>query len=179
MIIDLVRHLLQLCLTNFLASVFHQRITCFLIFSILNSSKFNSENHTDILKQVISYPSISKLGIDKARMYTHLLQIKDFNKANFILALFNAYYDDENKLVCIIIKCPKLIYLIPQIQDLYPTAKFIHILRDGREFLTQRKNLDHQLVLLWIKILFTQPTNGKKKILITEKFSNHIITIKY
>jgi hypothetical protein len=87
----------------------------------------------ELLARLHEHPRFAKLGIDSAAV-DGLLEHQDgpMTYGEFVTALFDLYGSLRHKRL-VGDKTPKYLRAIPLLSELWPEARFVHVLRDGRD----------------------------------------------
>lgn len=85
-----------------------------------------------LLNSLLEYHRFPKLGIDRSELQTILESHSDLSYSEFVTQLFELYGRKHNKQL-VGDKTPGYVRFINVLHKLFPAAKFIHLVRDGRD----------------------------------------------
>jgi hypothetical protein len=100
-----------------------------------NRTGLTREGHITptLLARLREHPRFAKLGIDPSAIAGVLVgEGAPVTYGDFVTALFDLYGDLRHKRL-VGDKTPKYVRSIPSLGELWPHAKFVHLLRDGRD----------------------------------------------
>lgn len=102
------------------------------LFKFEKSSAGLAMQRSKIIDWLLSHRRLADFKLDPAWMRATLSSIEPFTTHQIACALFGEYARREGK-VRWGDKTPRHRSFLPQLQSLFPEAKFIHVLRDGRD----------------------------------------------
>jgi hypothetical protein len=85
-----------------------------------------------LLERLYEHPRFAKLGIDRAAVDRLLEQDGYVAYADFVTGLFDLYGDLQHKRL-VGDKTPRYVRSIPILSELWREARFVHLIRDGRD----------------------------------------------
>jgi len=85
-----------------------------------------------LLPRLVEHRRFGKLGIDGAALEGLLEALAPVSYTRFVSALFDAYGRDRGKAL-VGDKSPGYVRSIPVLHELWPRARFVHLIRDGRD----------------------------------------------
>jgi hypothetical protein len=87
----------------------------------------------ELVERLAEHPRFAKLGIDRAEVQGLLADRGGpVRYGDFITALFDLYGERRDKRL-VGDKTPRYVRSIPTLSELWPHAKFVHLIRDGRD----------------------------------------------
>jgi hypothetical protein len=131
----------------------------------------------ELFQYITTHPCWSDLALSKKEFFDKLLLLESYNLTEGIKCFYILYAQKHNK-VRFGDKTPGYCLHIDEIQNLFPEARFIHIIRDGRDVALSVRPL-------WfspskdIKTIATDWSNRIQKTRELSKHCNYYIEIKY
>jgi hypothetical protein len=86
----------------------------------------------DLLERLREHPRFTKLGLDPTLVDGLLRRDRPVRYADFVTSLFDLYGEQQNKPL-VGDKTPRYVRDLPTLHELWPHAKFVHLIRDGRD----------------------------------------------
>jgi hypothetical protein len=91
----------------------------------------NGFDMDEFLKVVVSNPNYRKWGLDQAAVETSVTGAAPRSVADGVRAVFEVFTEGEGKPLYGD-KTPGYVVQIPELADMFPEARFVHLIRDGR-----------------------------------------------
>jgi hypothetical protein len=86
----------------------------------------------EFLSRLTAYKRFPKLGLDVRTVEALISPERPMSYASFTTALFDLYGRREGKPL-VGDKTPRYVREVPTLHELFPTARFVHLIRDGRD----------------------------------------------
>ena len=86
----------------------------------------------ELVSQLIQSPKFNRLGISSVQLETLLAAQHPVDYSTFITRIFDAYGQAQAKLF-VGNKTPWFVRRLPTLHTLWPRARFVHLIRDGRD----------------------------------------------
>jgi Sulfotransferase family len=86
----------------------------------------------DLLPTLVNYEKFARMGIDEAELRALIRSESPLTYARFVSFVFDLYGRDQGKNL-VGDKTPSYVLRIPMLHALWPTARFVHLIRDGRD----------------------------------------------
>jgi hypothetical protein len=92
----------------------------------------------ELLRRLREHPRFAKLGLDEDRLERLLDLDRPVGYAEFTTSVFDLYGEQQRKRL-VGDKTPRYVRFLPTLSSLWPEARFVHLIRDGRDvFLSVR-----------------------------------------
>jgi hypothetical protein len=85
-----------------------------------------------LIDQLLQHHKFTRLGVDREELNALLGSHQCLTYSAFVTAIFDAYGERQHKKL-VGDKTPAYVRSIPDLHGLFPEAKFVHIIRDGRD----------------------------------------------
>jgi hypothetical protein len=85
-----------------------------------------------LIDQLLQCHKFRRLGLDREQLNTLLKTVSDLTYPSFVTTIFNFYGETQHKEL-VGDKTPAYVRSISTLHGLFPEAKFVHIIRDGRD----------------------------------------------
>jgi hypothetical protein len=86
----------------------------------------------DLLSRLLKYEEFAQMGIDEAELRSLLCIERQLTYARFVSFVFDLYGMERGKNL-VGDKTPSNVLRIPTLHALWPAARFVHLIRDGRD----------------------------------------------
>jgi hypothetical protein len=86
----------------------------------------------ELLERLREHPRFAKLGLDPSSLEGLLRRDQPVHYADFVASLFDLYGEQRGKPL-VGDKTPRYVRELPTLHALWPHAKFVHLIRDGRD----------------------------------------------
>lgn len=122
-----------------------------------------------------------ELGLDRMALKQSLEQIEyPLDKKSIIDTILNFYFSIRQANNSFwLIKSPRMFYHAKNVLKLYPNAKFIHLIRDGRAVYNSKRTMRSVYGRLAQNNLLKAAHDWKKRINMARRLKRNIIEIKY
>jgi hypothetical protein len=86
----------------------------------------------ELVSRLLAHPKFGYMGIDGPELHSLLARESPVSYADFVSLMFDGYGESHGKRL-VGDKVPSYVRSIPLLHRLWPSAKFVHLIRDGRD----------------------------------------------